>query len=455
MSKEILFKTIKGEKTERVPWVPFVGIHAGKLLGYTAREVLTDGDKLFDSLKEAKKLYVPDGMPVIFDLQVEAEVLGCELYWSEDTPPTVKTHPFAGDNKGIPCACKIPKDPTGRIPLILDVMRRMKKEVGDEVALYGLICGPFTLASHLRGSEIFMDMIMDEDYLKELMEFSTEVCMAMTDHYIDAGMDIIALVDPLVSQVSPSHFESLLAPYFKSVFDYIKSKNAISSFFVCGNATHQIEPMCRTNPDSISVDENVDIIKAKNITDKYGITIGGNIPLTTTMLFGTQMDNMKYVVDLLDNISHDHLIISPGCDMPYALPIENVIGAANGVIQTDSSREMVKNYTSEATDVDVVLPDYNNLNKVLIELFTLDSDSCAACTYMLKSVVDIYDEIKDIADYVEHKYTTREGVARVKKMGNITNLPTMCINGEVVYISIIPDRNELIAKVKEYAQKLI
>ena len=35
-------------------------------------------------------------------------------------------------------------------------MKRVKKEIGDDVALYGLICGPFTLASHLRGTDIFM-----------------------------------------------------------------------------------------------------------------------------------------------------------------------------------------------------------------------------------------------------------------------------------------------------------
>ena len=30
--------------------------------------------------------------------------------------------------------------------MVLDVARRMKKAVGDKTALYGLFCGPFTLA---------------------------------------------------------------------------------------------------------------------------------------------------------------------------------------------------------------------------------------------------------------------------------------------------------------------
>lgn len=102
MGKELLLKTLRHEQTDNVPFVPFSGVHAGSLKGYTAREVLTDGDKLYESLMEVHKLYTPDGMPIIFDLQIEAEILGCELLWAEDNPPSVMSHPFAGDPK-VPC----------------------------------------------------------------------------------------------------------------------------------------------------------------------------------------------------------------------------------------------------------------------------------------------------------------------------------------------------------------
>ena len=104
---------------------------------------------------------------------------------------------------------------------------------------------------------------------------------------------MIAVVDPLVSQISRDHFEDFLAKPYTSLFDHIRSKGAFSSFFVCGDATRNIEPMCQTGPDAISVDENVDILAAKVITDRYNVTIGGNIPLTSVMLHGTQQDNMK------------------------------------------------------------------------------------------------------------------------------------------------------------------
>ncbi len=451
MGKELILRTLRHEQTKEIPWVPFAGVHAGQLKGFTAEEMLTNADNIVESLKEVNKLYMPDGLPVLFDLQVEAEILGCDLLWAKDNPPSVKSHPLA-EEKTLPCSCKIPTPESGRMPMILDAMKRTKEAIGDEVALYGLICGPFTLASHLRGSDIFMDMMKDKNYVKDLMNYCAQVSVKMCEMYIDAGMDVIAVVDPLISQVSPRMIEKLLSEAFIGVFDYIRSRDCLSSFFVCGNATSQIEVMCKMGPDGVSVDENVDLAKAKEITDRYNIAIGGNIPLTTTMLHGTQQDNIKSVIDLMDSVEDKtNFIVSPGCDMPYATPRENTIACAQAVKNPDSSRKLIENYESSFDDIEVEIPDYANADKVIIELFLLDPEQCAACTYMLASVKDNYEYIKDMAEYRVYKYFIKEDIARTRKMG-VANLPTMCINGEQKFISIIPSREDLVDAVKAAAK---
>lgn len=450
MGKELIFQTLNHQKTDRVPWVPFAGVHAGKLKGYTAKEVLMDEDKLYESLMEVHRLYRPDGMPIMFDLQIEAEILGCELLWAEFNPPSVCKHPYGEDGSGYPTDDLVPQKEDGRIPMVLNTMKRVKESVGEETALYGLLCGPLTLASHLRGSKFFMDMFSNPELVERFMSFCTKVAIKMCDYYMEAGMDVIAVVDPLVSQVSPKFFSKLMGCHFTKIFDYLREKNCPSSFFVCGNATKQMRVMCETHPDSIHVDENVVLADAKKVTDEFNIALGGNIPLTTTMLFGNQQDNMKCVVDLYDSIEdHTNLILSPGCDMPYDVPVENTIAVAQAALRTEDVREMIKNYETTEENLDhIVIPDYKNLDKVLIELFTLDPEQCAACTYMVNSVVDIYDEIKDIADYVIYQYNKKDDIARTKKMG-LKNLPTMVINGEPKYISIIPSKQELIETIDQ------
>ncbi|NPV75734.1 MAG: uroporphyrinogen decarboxylase [Anaerolineae bacterium] len=445
--KELIFSVLRHQETARVPWVPFAGVHAGKLTGYTGREVLTDGDKLFESLMAVNKLYAPDGQPVVFDLQVEAEILGCNMLWADAAPPSVASHPLAGD---LLVPSHLPQKSEGRLPMILDVMRRMKSAVGENTALYGLITGPFTLASHLRGTDIFLDMVDHEDYLNELLRYCREVARCMADYYIEAGMDIIALVDPLVSQISPRHFKRFLAEHFSGLFDDIRSRGVFSSFFVCGDATKNIEVMCQTNPDCIAIDENIDMAAAKAITDRYNIAISGNIPLTTRMLLGSQQDNMKYVIDLMDSVSHHNLIISPGCDMPYDVPVENAIGVMQAVREPDQTRQLLENYHATEINIEVELPDYASLKKPLIEVFTIDSETCAACGYMYSAARRIAEELPGKVDVIEYKITKPENVARVKKHG-IKNLPCIFVNGELKFSSIIPSNRELM----EIVQKLL
>jgi uroporphyrinogen decarboxylase len=450
--KELLLATLHHEETAHVPWVPFAGVHAGKLRGYSALEVLTDGKKMFESLIEVNRVYDPDGQPVIFDLQVEAEILGCKLVWAENGPPSVASHPL---DTHLDIPAHLPEAGDGRLPMILDVMREMKASVGHKTALYGLICGPMTLASHLRGTEIFMDSYDRPDYLKELLAYAQAVCLRMADLYTQAGMDIIAVVDPLVSQVSPKHFKNFLLQPYTHIFSQLRQMGALSSLFVCGDATKNIDIMAQSGPDSISLDENIDLPAVKSITDRYNITIGGNIPLTTRMLLGSQQDNMKFVIDLLDQLrdparglKQNNFILAPGCDMPYDVPTENVVGVLQAIRNPEGTRAMLVNYASHTFDYVVDLPDYAALERPLVEVFTLDSDTCAACGYMLNAAQRATHELVGQVDLVEYKFTNPKNVARVIKMG-IKKLPSLYINGELKYSSLIPSNRELLDEIKK------
>lgn len=434
--KQRILATFDHEPTDHVPWVPFAGVHAGQLKGYTATEMLTSKDKLVECLLEANKAYSPDGQPVAFDLQVEAEILGCKMRWADKAPPSVETHPLAS-TRDIPSI--IPKATDGRLPIFLHATRQLKAKVGDNTAIFGLVTGPLTLASHLRGTGLFVDMIRQKPYTRELLAHASDVAMAMASHYIDAGADVVAVVDPVVSQISPKAFDDLLHDPFSRIFKHAKQAGARTSFFVCGDATRNIEPMCKTVPDSIFVDENIDMVAAKKITDKHDIVIGGNIPLTSVLLYGTQQDNMKYVIDLLDELGNTNLVIAPGCDMPYDVPPDNVIGIAQAVHEPSSVREMLRNHqaVNAADGIDIMLPDYEHLSRPLVEVFTIDSAQCAACGYMKSLALTAKEKYGNAVDVVEYKSIEKESIARAKKMG-IKHLPCLFIDGKLVYSSIIP-----------------
>ncbi len=437
--RERIIKTFEHAITDRVPWVPYTGVQISNLMGYNAEEILKNEDKLVDCLLEAHRRYTPDGMPVIFDLQLEAEILGCDLLWAEKNPPTVSSHPLA-ESRDIPT--KIPESHEGRLPLILNAMKRMKKEVGDTTALYGLLCGPMTLASHLRGTELFLDMYDDENYVKDLLHYCTDVASHIAEYYCDAGMDVIAAVDPVVSQISPDMFSKFLQAPYRNFFAEVRDRGRHSAFFVCGDATKNLEAMCKTEPHCISIDENIDIHTAKGVTDAHNIVISGNLQLTIVMLLGNQMDNQKAALDLLDSMGKKNFILAPGCDIPYDVPPENIIGVSQVVHDMAATRAYLQGYVKDEVLTDVILPDYQNLDHVLIEVITIDSETCAACRYMTSAAMDMKEIFNEKVEVLEHKITNPVNIARMKKLG-VVNLPVLLINGEIKYVSVIPDRKSL------------
>lgn len=446
--KTLILEVLKGYPVERTPWVPYTGSQIANLKGYTASEMFQDAEKLFECCLEAEAQYSPDGMTPMFDLQVEAEILGCELTWYNNTPPTVCTHPLEGELT-IPTGRIAKTD--GRIPLILDVMRRFKAAKPD-IAMYGLVCGPFTLASHLRGTDIFMDMYDNEDGVKALVEYCGEVVREVAEYYIEAGCDIIAAVDPLVSQISPDMFETFLSEPYTKFFAAMRDKGIPSSFFVCGDATKNIESMCKTKPDCIAIDENVDIFEAKKSTDSYGITISGNLQLTITMLLGTQQDNQKAAIELMDRMGTSRFILAPGCDVPFDAPAANLVGVGQAVHNTEGVRKALENYVSKDSLLEIEMPDYPALDHVLIEVVTIDSKTCAACGYMVATANNAAKSYGDLVRVVERSIMNPESLSFMSNVG-LSNLPSLLVDGEIRHVSLIPTVEKLRAEIEAALNK--
>ncbi len=445
-SKQLVLDAIYNRETERAPWVPFVGCHAAALTGVSAEEYFKSSENIIDGVIKAYERYRPDGIPILFDLQVEAEAMGCELKYAADNPPSVVTHPL---EQGVKLEdLKIPGEKDGRFPTVLKAARLICDKLGNDIAVYGLVTGPFTLALHLMGTDIFYEMADDPDRVHEVMQFCREVCINTSRMYIDAGVDVIAVVDPMISQISPGNFSEFVAPYSTAVFEYIRSLKKASSFFVCGNAKNNIGEMCKCRPDSISVDENIPLEYVKEVCSGYDVSVGGNIKLTVTMLFGTPVDNIRDAENCMAVGGKKGYILSPGCDIPFATPPEN-INAISSLVHGEVAEFL--EVTNVLEGIEYCLPEYEKEAQVIIDVITLDSDSCAPCQYMMEAVKAAAEPFGENVRYIEHKIKHKESVVCMLKLG-VKNLPTIVIDGKIKYVSIIPDVEELRKSIQEAAE---
>lgn len=78
-NRELVLKALNCEEVARIPWVPFTGVHCAKLLGMDAETFLRSPENIVKGVKAAAKKYLADGVCSVFDLQIEAEALGCAL----------------------------------------------------------------------------------------------------------------------------------------------------------------------------------------------------------------------------------------------------------------------------------------------------------------------------------------------------------------------------------------
>lgn len=445
MGKQLIFDALTGKTTERAPWLPFVGCHGGALIGKSAEEYLKSGELIAQGVREAIRQYRPDGIPVMFDLQIEAEALGCGLQWAQENPPAVVSHVLETQPLS---ALSLPDESTGRIPEMLKAIRLLRAEQHD-VALYGLITGPFTLALHLKGTKIFTDMFDYPEEVKELLAFCTQVAKNMARLYIDAGCDVIASVDPMTSQISPRAFKNFVLPYATELFDDIRRRNAFSSFFVCGHAQKNLEVMCQSGPDNVCVDENIPLDFVKDVAQKHGVSFGGNLQLTVVLLMGSEDDVRRHTLETLDLGGNRGYILAPGCDLPYRVPPANLRAAAElaqDPYQRDVARKLLEKQQEVKARLD--LRDYGQASKVVVDIITLDSEACAPCQYMVEAVRDVAEYFGELILWREHKIKEKEAVEFMLGL-MVKNVPTICIDGEIRFVSIIPPKEELIQAIQE------
>ncbi len=88
--------------------------------------------------------------------------------------------------------------------------------------------------------------------------------------------------------------------------------------------------------------------------------------------------------------------------------------------------------------------------KIKIDVLTLDSVQCAACGYMMESIAALPDDIQGMIEYSEWSIKNKEGIGKFMELkGKV--LPSICIENDLVFESIIPQYEELIDEMAKRA----
>lgn len=311
MAKQMLLDAYQGKKTPKAPWVPYAGVHCAFLINEPADIMLQDPELLAKGLVHTAKRYKADGIPLLFDLSVEANAVGCDLKWWPDNVPSVTTHPCS-DKTPQEAGLTLPSKDTGRWPVIFEAAKIAKPQLDElDCVLMGLFCGPLTLASHLAGVRIFTDVYKNPDFATEVCNFAGEVGANSAKFYAEMGCEIIVNVDPVASQIKAETFRQYVTPNCQAANKIIKDAGKVSSFFICGDATKVMEEVCQVGTDGFAIDEQMNMNFIRDLARKYGLGFGGNLKLTLALSLGLLSPREDAIVSLAAGGQHGYTF-APG-----------------------------------------------------------------------------------------------------------------------------------------------
>lgn len=337
-SLERVKTAIKHKEPDVVPVGPMIGNHAAYINKIKLIDYYTKGNVMAQAQYSTWEIYGQDIVLALSDNYYIAEGFGCEVDFHENSTPTLRK-PAISSIKQI-FELKVPNPYTdGRMPVYLEAIEILKDKLQSSVCIRGTGTGPFSLASHLMGTQNFLVSLAEAEYnedkdaqkcLFELMEKTTEALVKFCKAQFEAGACIVQCGDSLASidMISPALYKKYVFPFEQKVFDelkpYTSKYEGYTLLHICGDNTKVMELHAKTGADIIEVDSKVDIGLFKRLAgDK--ICLMGNINPVDTLLNGTPDIVAKESELCIEKAAKGGgFILGSGCEVPIGSPVENI-----------------------------------------------------------------------------------------------------------------------------------
>ncbi|MGA7192894.1 MAG: uroporphyrinogen decarboxylase family protein [Anaerolineales bacterium] len=327
--RQEILDLLSGKKIEGKP--SFSG-----LIHVTSAGLESEGLIFHEVHKAAKKMakaaasaYRLTGFPsavLPLDLYVEAEALGAEIDFRENQQyefPSIKKALFQSTKEIAIENIEIINQ--GRVSLVCDAIRMLKKDIGDEAVIGAWMPGPFTLMTLLVDpTKLFIEMKREPEIvhsaLKQLSSLLSKVGLA----YHSAGADFLTVHDMGGSPafIGPARFEQFVLPALKDLMTNLPKPRILS---ICGNTNASMSLIAQAGADAISVDQTNDLVASRAILGDETLLFG-NIDPVATLVLGSELD-VQNAVAKAKQAGVD--AVWPGCDLRLDTPLENLKAMMN------------------------------------------------------------------------------------------------------------------------------
>lgn len=326
-SRDRVLGLFRGEKQDHPPAFSGMGnitVHGIYPHGWRFADIHTDADKMARAAASTSQLFGFECAVAPFDMGVEAEALGCQVNYYTQSPqdilyPTISKK-LANTVDEFKLEVPVDLAQRGRVPLVLDAIRKLKAEVGSTVPVGAWVLGPFTLA----GQMIELDNLLKMSFKKTalvsgILDQLTGPLITLANLYRAAAADYITVREMGATSdvLSPRMFKTLILPPLQKVFAALEPPRVLH---ICGTTSAIFELMAEAGAEAVSIDQKNSAADAvKRIGDK--VLVFGNLDPYSVLVTGTPdaiRDKVKGILD--EGVD----ALWPGCDIWPSVPPENM-----------------------------------------------------------------------------------------------------------------------------------
>jgi uroporphyrinogen decarboxylase len=308
----------RGELPDRVPFVLLLREFALKHAGVRFVEAYRDPDAYVRAQVKVLQDFRLDAVCDLFVTPAVDEALGAKIVFPDDDPPWIP-EPSVATTGDLDKFAKLDPLSHGRMPYLLDIVSRLKREVGPDIPVLAWPSVPFRTACMLMGSqELYRGFYKKPEFVSDLIEACYEPCLAYGKALLDAGADIIFTSNPTASTgcISRQHYEAYAHATTRDMHTALKAHGADTIIFhPCGTWHDRLDLLADIGADVLHFDK-VEIAAFKSqYADKC--VYMGNVGTVDTLLSGTVADVENEAQNCLEKgAGGGRYILSADCIVP-------------------------------------------------------------------------------------------------------------------------------------------
>ncbi len=257
-------------------------------------------------------------MPVFTIIQ-ESSALGCKIQWEQkDNWPTVKMRePIWEDVDDV----KIPSNFLTHqdTQCVLDAIKILKKEYGDEVAIIGKTMGPWSLGYHCFGVEPFLLLSLDDPGQTKLaLDRMKDATIEFGIAQIEAGADALTIPDHATGDlVSGDYYKRYLRDLH---IEFVERLPIPLILHICGRTVDRMGYIAQTGMAAFHYDsKNKPAESMEAVANR--IALVGNINNPET-LFAKEPEDVRQ--EVRSNLDAEVQLVGPECAIPLQTALENL-----------------------------------------------------------------------------------------------------------------------------------